>query len=122
MGEARVAAGGVSRDPKLPPQSVRIVVQLFDCRAERLFGNDHASRWRHDDPLWSDQSTCQVRSMSFEVCNRREELRLYDRKRDRYERRNVAHRHPKKVRELWGRILRDAGGKLPRFRNVGGEG
>ena len=53
--------------------------------------------------------------------NRREELRLYDRKRDRYERRNIAHRHPKKVHELWGRILRDAGGRLPRFRNVGGE-
>lgn len=75
MREARVAAGGVSRDPKVPPQSVRIVVQLFDCRAERLFGNGHASRWRHDDPLWRDQSICQVRSMSFEVCNRREELR-----------------------------------------------
>jgi hypothetical protein len=54
--------------------------------------------------------------------NRREELRLYDRKTDRYERRNVAHRHPKKVRELWGRIIHDAGGKLPRFKNVGGEG
>ena len=53
--------------------------------------------------------------------NHREELRLYDRKRDRYERRNIAHRHPKKVRELWSRILRDAGGRLPRFRNVGGE-
>ena len=45
--------------------------------------------------------------------NHREELRLYDRKRDRYERRNIAHRHPKKVREMWGRILHDAGGRLP---------
>jgi arylsulfatase A-like enzyme len=54
--------------------------------------------------------------------NHREELRLYDRKRDRYERHNVAHRHPKKVHELWGGILHDAGGHLPRFRNVGGEG
>ena len=34
--------------------------------------------------------------------NRREELRLYDRRRDRGERRNVAHRHPKQVRRLWG--------------------
>jgi arylsulfatase A-like enzyme len=54
--------------------------------------------------------------------NQREELRLYDRRSDRYERRNVAHRHPKKVHELWGKILRDAGGRLPRFKNVGGEG
>ena len=34
--------------------------------------------------------------------NHREELRLYDRKRDRYERHNIAHRHPKKVRQIWG--------------------
>jgi arylsulfatase A-like enzyme len=45
--------------------------------------------------------------------NHREELRLYDRRRDRYERRNIAHRHPKKVREMWGKILHDAGGRLP---------
>jgi arylsulfatase A-like enzyme len=54
--------------------------------------------------------------------NHREELRLYDKKHDRYERRNIAHRHPKQVHDLWGKILRDAGGHLPRFRNVGGEG
>ena len=47
--------------------------------------------------------------------NHREELRLYDRKTDRYERHNIAHRHPDKVRELWGKILHDAGGRLPRF-------
>jgi arylsulfatase A-like enzyme len=52
----------------------------------------------------------------------REELRLYDRKHDRYERRNIAHSHPRKVRELWGKILHDAGGHLPHFPNVGGEG
>jgi arylsulfatase A-like enzyme len=52
----------------------------------------------------------------------REELRLYDRKRDRYERRNIAHSHPKKVRELWGRILDDAGGHLPEFPEGGREG
>ena len=45
---------------------------------------------------------------------RREDLRLYDRKRDRYERRNVARRNPQQVRRLWGMILRDAGGRLPR--------
>jgi arylsulfatase A-like enzyme len=54
--------------------------------------------------------------------NHKEELRLYDRKRDRHERRNIAHSHPKKVRELWGKILHDAGGHLPHFKNVGGEG
>jgi len=54
--------------------------------------------------------------------NHREELRLYDRKRDRYERRNIAHGHPQKVRELWGKIVHDAGGKLPHFKGVGGEG
>jgi arylsulfatase A-like enzyme len=47
--------------------------------------------------------------------NHKEELRLYDRKRDRHERRNIAHSHPKKVRELWGKILHDAGGHLPHF-------
>jgi arylsulfatase A-like enzyme len=47
--------------------------------------------------------------------NRREELRLYDRKRDRHERRNIAHSHPKQVRRLWSMVLRDAGGHLPRF-------
>jgi arylsulfatase A-like enzyme len=44
----------------------------------------------------------------------REDLRLYDRKRDRYERRDVARRNPSQVRRLWGMILRDAGGRLPR--------
>ena len=54
--------------------------------------------------------------------NRREELRLYDRRRDRAERHNVAHRHPKQVRRLWNMILRDAGGHLPRFPEGGREG
>jgi hypothetical protein len=49
--------------------------------------------------------------------NRREELRLYDRRRDRGEFHNVAHRHPKQVRRLWNMILRDAGGHLPRLPN-----
>jgi hypothetical protein len=44
----------------------------------------------------------------------RKDVRLYDRKRDRYERRNVARRYPQQVRRLWGMILRDAGGRLPR--------
>jgi arylsulfatase A-like enzyme len=52
----------------------------------------------------------------------KEELRLYDRKHDRAEAHNVAHRHPGKARDLWGKILHAAGGKLPRFRNVGGGG
>jgi arylsulfatase A-like enzyme len=51
-----------------------------------------------------------------------EELRLYDTKRDRYERRNIAHSHPKTVKRLWGKILQDAGGRLPHFPNVGREG
>lgn len=54
--------------------------------------------------------------------NRREELRLYDRKRDRYERRNVARGHPRQVKRLWSMILRDAGGRLPRFPDAGREG
>jgi len=53
--------------------------------------------------------------------NHREELRLYDRRRDRYERDNIAHRHPKKVRELWGKILHDAGGRLPHLPEGGRE-
>ena len=47
--------------------------------------------------------------------NHREELRLYDKKRDRYERRNIAHSHPKQVRRLWSMVLKDAGGRLPHF-------
>lgn len=54
--------------------------------------------------------------------NHREELRLYDRRRDRYERRNIAHRHPKQVRDLWGKVLHDAGGHLPHFPEGGREG
>jgi arylsulfatase A-like enzyme len=52
----------------------------------------------------------------------KEELRLYDKKHDRAEVHNLAHRHPGKVRDLWGKILHDAGGRLPSFRNVGGGG
>ena len=44
----------------------------------------------------------------------RDDVRLYDRRRDRYQRRNLARRHPKQVRRLWRMILRDAGGRLPR--------
>jgi arylsulfatase A-like enzyme len=55
--------------------------------------------------------------------NRREELRLYDRRSDRGELRNVARRNPEQVRRLWNLILRDAGPKgLPRFSNAGGGG
>ena len=55
--------------------------------------------------------------------NRREELRLYDRKADPGETRNVARQHPQQVRRLWNLILRDAGPKgLPRFPKGGGEG
>ncbi len=54
--------------------------------------------------------------------DRKEELRLYDRKRDRGEHHNIAHRHPHQVQRLWGNILRDAGGRLPRFPKTGGEG
>jgi hypothetical protein len=44
----------------------------------------------------------------------RRDVRLFDRRRDRYERRNIARRYPKQVRRLWRMILRDAGGRLPR--------
>jgi arylsulfatase A-like enzyme len=55
--------------------------------------------------------------------NRREELRLYDRKADPGEARNVARQHPQQVRRLWNLILRDAGPKgLPRFPKGGGGG
>jgi hypothetical protein len=54
--------------------------------------------------------------------DRKEELRLYDRKRDRGEHHNIAHRHPSQVKRLWGNILHDAGGRLPRFPKTGGEG
>lgn len=52
----------------------------------------------------------------------RDDVRLYDRKRDPHERRNVARRYPKQVRRLWGMVLRDAGGRLPRHPKVGAEG
>jgi arylsulfatase A-like enzyme len=52
----------------------------------------------------------------------RSDLRLFDRKRDRYERRDVARRYPKQVRRLWRLIERDAGGRLPRHPRSGGEG
>jgi arylsulfatase A-like enzyme len=54
--------------------------------------------------------------------NRREELRLYDRRHDRGEFRNVARRNPKQVRRLWNLILHEAGGHLPHFPEGGREG
>jgi arylsulfatase A-like enzyme len=51
----------------------------------------------------------------------REDVRLYDRKRDPHERRNVARHHPKQVRRLWGMVLKDAGGRLPRHPKGGAE-
>ena len=55
--------------------------------------------------------------------NQREELRLYDRKADPGEGRNVAKRHPQQVHRLWNLILRDAGPKgLPRFPKGGAGG
>jgi len=54
--------------------------------------------------------------------NRREELRLYDRRRDRGEHHNVARRNPKQVRRLWNLILHEAGGSLPRLPEGGREG
>lgn len=55
--------------------------------------------------------------------NRREELRLYDRKADAAELRNLARSNPTQVRRLWKLILRDAGPKgLPRFPKGGGGG
>jgi arylsulfatase A-like enzyme len=52
--------------------------------------------------------------------NQGREKRLYDTRRDPGERRDVAARHPRQVRRLWRRILRDAGGKrLPRFPEPG---
>ena len=51
------------------------------------------------------------------------DLRLYDRKADPGENRNVASRHPQQVRRLWNLILKDAGPKgLPKFPKGGGEG
>ena len=48
--------------------------------------------------------------------NQGREKRLYDTKRDRGERRNVAGSHPAVVRRLWGHVIRDGGGRrLPTF-------
>ena len=48
--------------------------------------------------------------------NQGREKRLYDTRRDRGERRDVAGRHPDVVRRLWGLVIRDGGGgRLPAF-------
>ena len=48
--------------------------------------------------------------------NQGREKRLFDTRRDRGERRNVAARHPDVVRRLWGLVIRDGGGgRLPAF-------
>ncbi len=50
--------------------------------------------------------------------SRRQELRLYDRRSDPHERRNVAAANPAQVRRMWSMIRRDAGPKgLPRFKD-----
>jgi arylsulfatase A-like enzyme len=55
--------------------------------------------------------------------NKRQDLRLYDRKADPGEHRNVAASNPQQVRRLWNLILKDAGPKgLPRFPKGGGGG
>jgi arylsulfatase A-like enzyme len=53
--------------------------------------------------------------------NQGKHKKLYDTRRDRGERRNVASRHPDQVRRLWGYIKRDAGNRpLPKFKLGGG--
>ncbi|MBA3304809.1 MAG: hypothetical protein H0U25_02635 [Thermoleophilaceae bacterium] len=48
--------------------------------------------------------------------NQGRERQLYDTRRDRGERNDVAASHPAVVRRLWGYVIRDAGGRrLPRF-------
>jgi arylsulfatase A-like enzyme len=79
---------------------------LFDGRAPR-------TRRTYRTASYNTYLSCGDDRWLLIAGNHREELRLYDRRRDRYERRNIAHRHPKKVREMWGRILHDAGGRLP---------
>jgi arylsulfatase A-like enzyme len=45
--------------------------------------------------------------------NRPSDFRLYDLEHDRGEAHNLAGRHPRKARELYGTVLRRAGGRLP---------
>jgi arylsulfatase A-like enzyme len=54
--------------------------------------------------------------------NQGRDKRLYDRRNDPGERRDVSARHPDQVRRLWGYVKKDAGNRrLPRFK-VGGGG
>jgi len=49
--------------------------------------------------------------------NQRQELRLYDRRRDPREIRNIAAQNPGQVKRMWGLIKHDAGPKgLPKFK------
>lgn len=58
-----------------------------------------------------------IRSRSWALFgeNRPGNVRLYDLRRDPGQRRNVAGRHPRKVRELYGEVVRRAGGRLPYY-------
>jgi arylsulfatase A-like enzyme len=47
--------------------------------------------------------------------NQGERNRLYDKRRDPRERRNVAAQHPEQVRRLWRALRRAGGGPLPKF-------
>jgi arylsulfatase A-like enzyme len=51
------------------------------------------------------------------MCNNQgqEQIKLFDRRADPRELRDVAPRHPHQVKRLWSKILDDAGGPLPRF-------
>jgi arylsulfatase A-like enzyme len=51
------------------------------------------------------------------MCNNQgqEQIKLFDRRADPRELRDVAPRHPDQVKRLWNKILDDAGGPLPRF-------
>lgn len=81
-----------------------------------LFGGASPRARSFQTASYGDQVSVSTSRWLLIADNQGRDKRLFDRRRDPGERRDVARRHPKVVRRLWRQVIREAGGKrLPRF-------
>jgi arylsulfatase A-like enzyme len=82
-----------------------------------LFAGGRARARSHQTASYGDKVSVSTSRWLLIADNQGRDKRLFDRRRDPGERRNVARRNPRVVRRLWRQVVREAGGKrLPRFR------
>ncbi len=81
-----------------------------------LFAGRRPRARSHQTASFGDKVSVSTSRWLLIADNQGRDKRLFDRRRDPGERRNVARRNPKVVRRLWRQVIREAGGKrLPRF-------